>query len=90
LVTVSSHPTNSPLLEAWLLGRVDGLLWRLEERVIERRRRADAAERRAREQAVATIGLDEGAAARLRKRFLQVGWLVVGVAAAYLLSFTRP
>jgi hypothetical protein len=73
--------------EAWLRRRVDGLLWRLGERVIERRRRAAAAEQRAGEQGVATMGLDEGAPGRLRKRFLQLGWLVIGATAAYLIFF---
>jgi hypothetical protein len=75
--------------EAWSRRRADGLLWRLGERVIERGRRAAAAEHRARGQAVATIGLDEGAPARLRKRFLQLSWVVIGVTAAYLLFVHR-
>ena len=73
--------------EAWQRRRLDGLLWRLGDRVIERRRRAAAAEQRGSEQAVTTMGLDESAPGRLRKRFLQLGWLVIGVTAAYLFFF---
>lgn len=70
--------------DAWMRRRVDGLMWRLGDRVVERRRRAAAVERGAREQALATTGLDEGAPGRLRARFLQFSWFVVGLAAAYL------
>lgn len=73
--------------DAWLQRRAEGLLWRLGDRLLERRERAAAAEQLGATQATSTTGLDEGAAARHRKRYLVLAWTAVGVATLALLGY---
>lgn len=83
-VALSRCTATEVRFDAWMRRRVDGLLWRLGDSVVGRRRRAATVERSAREQALTTMGLDEGAPGRLRARYLRVSWFAILLTAAYL------